>query len=49
MRNKFRLTHGNRPRLTLFCHDDVALVPPTLQLASATHLAWLQHGSRLFL
>src|SRR4029078_198231 len=31
MRNKSRLTHGNRPRLTLFCYN-VALVRPTLQL-----------------
>jgi hypothetical protein len=47
--NKPWLTHGNGSRVAVFCHDDVALVPPTLQLDSATHLAWLQHGSRIFL
>src|ERR1043165_1559903 len=46
---KSRPTHGNHSRLTLFCHDDVALVSPTLQLGSAPHLAWLQHGSRIVL
>jgi hypothetical protein len=39
------IAHGSRYSVT----TNVALVPTTFQLDSATHLAWLQRGSRLFL